>query len=173
MQVSPHFTLVELTRSQTALRRCIANQPNPSHLLALCALAKHVLEPIRAYFGPFSPTSCYRSAVLNRAIGGARHSQHMLGEAADIKLPSVSNRELADWVAAHLDFDQLILEFYRPDDPYHGWVHVSFRQEHCRGEILSGRLIDGEITYAALPRPPDDPVIGRQTGLYKRYDRCN
>lgn len=173
MQVSPHFTLAELTRSQTALRRGIANQPDPSHLLALHALATHVLEPIRAYFGPFTPTSCYRSAALNRTIGGARRSQHMLGEAADIKLPSVSNRELADWVTAHLEFDQLILEFYRPDAPHHGWVHVSYRTGQCRGEILSGRLVDGEITYAALPRLPDGSVIGRQTGLYKGYDRCN
>lgn len=97
----------------------------------------------------------------------------MLGVAADIRLPTVGDRELADWVAAHLEFDQLILEFYRPDAPHHGWVHVSYRTGQCRGEILSGRLVDGEISYAALPRLPDGSVIGRQTGLYKEYDRCN
>lgn len=153
MQISPHFSLAELTHSQTALRRNIANQPQPSQLLALHDLAKHVLEPMRARFGPFSPSSCYRSAALNRAIGGAPRSQHMLGEAADVKIPTISNLDLADWVIAHLAFDQLIVEFYHPDDPHQGWLHISYRRDTCRREVLSAQRVDGRLTYAALPRP--------------------
>lgn len=153
MHVSPHFTLQELTASQTALRRGIDNTPTPAQLLALCDLAWHILEPIRARFGPFSPNSCFRSAALNAAIGGAPNSQHMKGEAADIKLPGLSNHDLAEWIAAHVDFDQLILEFHDPDNAHAGWVHVSYARENRRGEMLQAQRRNAQPVYA--PWLPD------------------
>lgn len=150
MQVSPHFTLAELTRSQTALRRGIANQPDPAHLLALHGLAIHILEPMRAVFGPFSPSSCYRSAALNRAIGGAPRSQHMLGQAADIKLPTISNMQLAAWAHTHLPFDQMIVEFHDPADPHHGWLHISYREASRRGAVLTAQRCNGRMVYQPL-----------------------
>lgn len=148
MQVSPHFSLEELTRSQTALRRGIDNQPTPAQLLALNDLARDVLEPIRAQFGPFTPNSCFRSAALNRSIGGSRRSQHMKGEAADIKLPGITNLDLASWIVAELSFDQLIVEFHDPDVPHAGWVHVSYTREARRRDMLTAQRIDGKIVYA-------------------------
>ena len=70
--------------------------------------------------------SGYRSPELNEAIGGSEESQHCKGEAADIEIPGVSNKELAEWIRDNLSYDQLILEFYNGVDPRSGWVHVSY-----------------------------------------------
>lgn len=129
MQLSKHFHLREFTRSQTAARRGIDNQPGPVAVDALAVLCESLLEPVRRNFGrPVVVNSGYRSALLNRAIGGARTSQHMLGEAADIEIPGLSNARVAQWIAANLAFDQLILEAHVPGDPASGWVHVSVAQ---------------------------------------------
>jgi hypothetical protein len=126
-QLSPNFTLEELVHSDYALRHNIDNNTNdPSILAALAALSANVLEPIRAQFGPFFPTSGYRCPQLNRAIGGAANSQHMKGQAADIVIPTVTRYELAQWLQQNLNFDQLILELYTPGQRNSGWVHCSF-----------------------------------------------
>lgn len=138
MRLSLHFTLIELTKSQTALRRNIGNLPGRSEIENLRRLASDVLEPVRARFEqPFSPSSGYRSPALNAAIGGKSASQHLQGEAVDLELAGVPNRELAAWIRDNLEFDQLILEFHEPDDPASGWVHVSLREKHNRGQVLT------------------------------------
>lgn len=139
MQLSKHFHLREFTRSQTAARRGIDNQPGPAAIAALTGLCAAVLEPVRRQFErPVVVNSGYRSALLNRAIGGARTSQHVLGEAADIEIPGLANAELAQWIAAQLDFDQLILEAHQPGDPASGWVHVSLAKGRAqRRQILT------------------------------------
>lgn len=126
MQLSKHFHLREFTRSQTAARRGIDNMPGPAATDALTVLCETLLEPVRLNFGqPVVVNSGFRSPALNRAIGGARGSQHVLGEAADIEIPGLANAQLAQWIAANLTFDQLILEAHVPGDPASGWVHVS------------------------------------------------
>ena len=50
--------------------------------------------------------------------------------AADIEIVGIPNKELAEWIRDNLEFDQLILEFYRDDDPAAGWVHVSYFEQH-------------------------------------------
>jgi len=62
---------------------------------------------------------------------------HPTGQAADFEVPGISNMDLAVWIANNLGFDQLILEFWSPDDPHAGWVHCSFRKEGNRREILT------------------------------------
>ncbi len=138
MKLSDHFSLAEAGKSQTAVRRGIDNRP-PEHLHGnLKATARHILEPIRKWYGkPFSPRSWYRGPELNEAIGGAKKSQHMTGEAVDIELPGVPNIELARWIKANLEFDQLILEFWNSDDPSAGWIHVSYRHLGNRNEVLT------------------------------------
>ena len=80
-----HFTLNELTRSATAARKGIDNNPDQEAEGNLYSLCENVLEPIRKYLGePLRVNSGYRSQKLNKAIGGARWSQHLEGEAADI-----------------------------------------------------------------------------------------
>lgn len=124
MQLTPNFTLAELIHSETAKRLNIPNEPGKKHIDNLKHLASTVLQPIRDKFGPYSPTSGFRSAQLNQRLGGAPNSDHMLGFAADIKHNKVSNYELAKWIEANLNFTQLILE-YPGDDPFDGWVHVA------------------------------------------------
>ena len=142
--LSPHFSLRELTNSQTAARLGIRNQPDLGATAALAALAWQVLEPVRLAHGgrPVRITSGYRSAKLNAAIGGSARSQHMRGQAVDFEIPGVSNAAVARWIADVLQFDQLILEAYTPGQPTSGWVHVSFGANNRR-EVLTWNRRDG------------------------------
>lgn len=157
MQLSRHFHLREFTRSQTAARRGIDNQPGPVAIDALALLCETLLEPVRRHFGrPVVVNSGFRAPSLNRAIGGTRTSQHVLGEAADIELPGLANAEVAHWIAAHLPFDQLILEAHVPGDPASGWVHVSLaRGRPQRGQLLTatpkGGGLKGMLYQTGLP----------------------
>ncbi len=129
-RLSEHFTLEELSKSQTAERQGIDNLPRlPEDALIvenLTRVCARILEPVRAHYGiPFSPSSGYRSLALNRAIGSRDTSQHVKGEAVDFEVPGIANPDLAAWIDDNLDYDQLILEFYRPGQPNSGWVHCS------------------------------------------------
>lgn len=142
MQLSTHFSLAEMTASETAKRIGDPNQPDPATLARMQALCAHVLEPVRQHFGrPVRVNSGYRSLRVNRAVGSGGGSQHRKGEAADIEIPGVSNIELARWIRDNLDFDQLILEAYRPGQPNSGWVHVSWRTENRRGKGGKGGVL--------------------------------
>ena len=130
MRLSPHFTLQEMTKSQTAQRQGISNIPNKAHVASLQALCREVLEPIRDNFKrPITITSGYRSKELCKAIGSSAKSQHAKGEAADFEIRTIPNIDLAKWIRDNLEFDQLILEFYDGIDPNSGWVHVSYRAD--------------------------------------------
>lgn len=126
MNVSPHFSWDELTRTgQTALQA--ANRAEAEQYRAsLTKLATDLLEPIRAKFGPVKINSAFRGPSVNAAVGGSKTSQHMRGEAADIVAPSVSVEELHRWICAEsgLAFGQCILEKSAPSKPF-TWVHVS------------------------------------------------
>jgi hypothetical protein len=150
IQLSPHFSLDELCKSQQAERSGINNTVEDTGILKnLEMLCLHVLEPIRLHYGiPFTPSSGYRSVDLNHAIGGAVTSQHSKGEAADIEIPGVTNFDLATWISQNIQFDQLILEFYKPGQPGSGWVHVSFSQKLLRHSILT--TSDGRVYQQGL-----------------------
>lgn len=128
MRLSNNFTLAELTKSQTAARRGIDNEPNQEQIENLQQLVLNVLQPIRdAFARPVTVNSGFRCLELNRAIGSRDNSQHTKGMAADIEIHGVSNFELAEWIQNNLDFDQLILEFWLPEEGGNsGWVHVSY-----------------------------------------------
>ena len=145
-----YFTLHELTKSATALRLGIDNKPNESVKYALLALTKNVLDPLREAWGhPIIVSSGYRSIRLNAYVGGARSSQHVYGQAADIHTVSDSpdeNRKLRDLlISLNLPFDQLIDEYGC------NWIHVSHR-EHPRGQILHAVTKSGKTIY--LPGLP-------------------
>ena len=76
MNLSPHFTLKELCKSQTASRFNLDNLPTDEHIENLKYLCETILEPVREKYGPFTPTSGYRSKELNEKIGGSQKSQH-------------------------------------------------------------------------------------------------
>lgn len=131
--MTKNFPLHELTHSITAANMGIKNVPGPGELVKLERLAIYVLQPARDFLGfPIYVSSGYRCLMLNRAIGGARYSQHMLGEAADLKC--ANNKALFDYILNHLDFDQLIWEFGDDNNP--DWVHVSFALGRNRKQVL-------------------------------------
>lgn len=152
MKLSKNFTLQEMTKSDTAIRKNISNLPGPEHLQALTHLCTSVLQPIRDKFGPLRVTSGYRSPALNRAIDGSSNSQHSKGEAADIEcVDETSNLDLAKWIADTLPFDQLILEFWDGKDPKSGWVHVSAKARGNRGQVLRAyKNSKGKTVYAPV-----------------------
>ena len=136
MQLSEHFTLNELTKSQTALRLGIDNTPNDEQIENLKALCENILEPVRDKYGPLTPSSGFRSIPLCEAIKSSAKSQHAKGEAADFEVMGTDNLKLATWIKERLMFDQLILEFYKDGDPNSGWVHCSFKKGDNRKEVL-------------------------------------
>ena len=127
-KLSPHFRLREFERSQIANRFDIDNTVKEKQIYNnLTLLCENVLEPIRRHYGvPFSPTSGYRCLELNRRLGSSDKSQHVKGQAADIELSIVVNYELSIWIRDNLDYDTVLLEFYKKDIPSSGWVHVSY-----------------------------------------------
>ena len=137
MTLSKNFTLSELTKSQTATRRGIINEPDEFAGRALVRLAKYVLQPIRDHFGsPVIITSGFRCPELNRAIGSKDTSQHTKGEAVDFEIAGVDNLVLHNWIKKNLDFDQNILEFYKDGDPQSGWCHVSWKRHGNRQQTF-------------------------------------
>jgi zinc D-Ala-D-Ala carboxypeptidase len=143
MKLSDHFSLQELTKSSTAERRGIANEPDDEAVENLIMVCDTILEPVREQYGiPFIPNSGFRCLELNRAIGSSDRSQHTTGEAVDFEVPSISNKEVALWVKENCKFDQLILEFYKEGDPASGWVHCSYVIEGENRE--SARIFDGK-----------------------------
>ena len=135
MNLSANFSLAELTKSQTALRKGIDNTPDQPAIDNMEKLCTAILQPVRDHFSiPFTPSSGYRSPELCIAVGSTIKSQHAKGQAADFEVPGVSNMELAEWIRDNLEFDQLILECYTGGNT--GWVHCSYVHEP-RKEVLT------------------------------------
>jgi len=136
MKLSEHFSLEEMVKSQTATRKGIPNTPSEAHTEAMRKVCENILEPVRTHYSiPFTPSSGYRSAELCLAIGSSVNSQHAKGEAVDFEVPSIPNFEVAGWVVANLDFDQLILEHYTGGNT--GWIHCSYKDADNRKEVLT------------------------------------
>ena len=148
MKLSKNFTLEEFTKSQTATRLGIDNIPDGEHLEAAKLLFENIVQPIRDVFGPTIINSGYRGPELNKAVGGSSKSQHCNGEAVDIEVPGTANPDLAEWIEENLDYDQLILEFYKQGVPDSGWVHVSYKSpETNRNQSLTAVKEDSKTVY--------------------------
>lgn len=138
MKLSQHFTLEEMTKSQTGARKGIDNTAPPEVVQNLKLLCENVLEKIRIHFGkPLTVNSGYRGPKLNKAIGGAKNSQHMTGQAADIEISGISNKALFNWIKDNIEFDQLILEYHKEGISDSGWVHVSWNSNGNRKQVLT------------------------------------
>ena len=130
MQLSKNFSLVELTKSQTAERKGIPNAPSPDHIENLRLLCERVLQPVRDHFNHVvTISSAYRSPALCQAIGSSVDSQHAKGMAADFEIFGTPNNEVFNWIKGNLLYDQMILEFWNSDEPNSGWLHVSYNPE--------------------------------------------
>ena len=148
MKLSKNFSLNEFTKSQTALRLGIDNNPTLQQLNSMKTLCRNVIQPVRDHFGITTVNSGFRCIPLNTRIGGSKTSQHCLGEAGDIEVPGVANYIVAKWIEDNLDYDQLILEFYTTGIPDSGWVHVSYRcPEGNRNRSMTAAREHGKTIY--------------------------
>lgn len=120
MNLSTHFTLEELTRSEVAARNGWDNTPNEVEVENLKRLAT-LLEKVKSAVGmkPVMINSGFRSKKVNDSVGSKDTSQHRLGCAADIRVPGMTPRQVVDaCIANAVPFDQIILEF-------DSWTHIS------------------------------------------------
>ena len=149
MKLSKNLTLKEVTKSDTANRLGIDNTPEDFDIKNLRAIAEEVFQPLRDHFGvPLFVSSGFRSKKLNKAIGGSKYSQHMVGEALDIDADvygRVTNRELFMFIKENLIFDQLIWEFGDDDTP--DWVHVSYKEKGQNRKQVKRAYRDSKGVY--------------------------
>ena len=139
-QLTEHFTLEEMTRSQAAVRLGLNNTPTAATVARLKKTAVK-MELVRSLLGvAINTLSAYRSTAVNRAIGGALTSQHIKGEAVDFVAPQFGTpHEVAKAIAASdINFDQLIFEGT--------WVHVSF-SDRPRRSVLTAHFGKGGTSY--------------------------
>jgi hypothetical protein len=163
MQLSKHFGLEELTRSETARREGIPNAPEEAQVANLRTLCEQVLDPLRDAVGmAIKVNSGYRSVKLNQRIGGAANSQHVQGMAADIQAPGMRVLDLFKRVIElRLPFDQII---YEAQNARTKWVHVSHSGAGNRSEIriakfgANGKPIGYPIVAAAQALAMDEPL---------------
>ena len=157
MNLTRNFSLLELTKSDTAIRKGINNNPNAEQVEKLKALCENILQPIRDHFGRVKVTSGFRSEDLCLAIGSSRNSQHAKAEAADFECIGVDNAELADWIHKNLPYDQLILEYYTPGEPNSGWIHCSYIPHGSRAQFMHCyRDENGKTKYKPVLGDPRD-----------------
>lgn len=152
MKLTTNFSLAELTASQVAARKGIPNNPTAGQIENLKKLCESILQPIRNHYdAPVIISSGYRSPELCVVIGSSIDSQHAKGCAADLQVVGVDNKSLAKYIKENLDFDQLILEFYKEDEgPHSGWVHVSYVGKENRKQSLTATRAEntGKTVYS-------------------------
>jgi Uncharacterized protein conserved in bacteria len=128
MKLTENFELKEFTRSNNAERLNIDNTPNEEQIENLRRLCVRVLQPLReAYRKPMYINSGYRSSELNKRVGGVATSQHLKGEAADVRVDD-PRKLLTALLEFRLDFDQAIL--------YNTFLHISYSSGHNRRQVL-------------------------------------
>ena len=145
MNLTPHFTLEELTASETAERNGWDNSPNDQELANLTRLADF-LEQVKVVLGgkPIMISSGLRTKLVNDAVGSKDTSQHRIGCAADFKVPGMTPDEVVKAiVASGIAYDQVIREFDR-------WTHISIPNSQDTGPRKQALIIDkaGTRPYA-------------------------
>ena len=149
MKLSENLTLREAIKSNTATRLGIDNTPEQWEINNLRAVAENIFQPVRDHFGvPIGVSSGYRCKELNKAIGGSKYSQHMIGEALDIDADiygRVTNAEIFNYIKNNLEWDQMIWEFGDDDEP--NWVHVSYKESGSNRKQLKRAYRDSKGIY--------------------------
>lgn len=148
MNLSKHVTRAEFERSDASIRHGIPNVMTEADLQRAKELCENVFEPIRAYLSaPIRVNSGYRSPAVNKRIGGAKNSQHVLGEAIDLDL---HDRKLFEWILDNVEFDQAIFEGGTEDRA--DWFHISYRKGRNRKQALRMVKKGGKSTYIPYVR---------------------
>jgi hypothetical protein len=143
MNLSKHVTKQEFELSPTAVRLGIDNQMNEEQTTKAILLCVNVFEPIRAIVGhPIKINSGFRSAKLNKKIGGSTTSQHCKGEAMDIDL---HDKDIFEWIIKNITFDQLIWEGGNQHSA--DWFHISYKKDSNRNQVLRMIKKQGQTLY--------------------------
>jgi len=149
MKLSKNLTLKEAVKSNTATRLGIDNTPSQWEINNLTAIADHIFQPIRDHFGvPIGVSSGFRCRDLNKAIGGSKYSQHMIGEALDIDADiygKVTNADIFNYIKKNLEWDQMIWEFGNDEEP--NWVHVSYKEGGVNRKQIRKAMRDSKGVY--------------------------
>ena len=150
--ISKHISLREGVFSQTATRRDLDNTPNEEQLENMKLIGEKVFEPLREWVGgPIKINSFFRGLPLNTAIGGAKSSQHMKGQAIDIDdtFGHATNAQMYNFIKENLNFDQMIWEFGDDENP--NWVHISYvSPEENRNRCLLAYKKNGRSKYKVI-----------------------
>jgi zinc D-Ala-D-Ala carboxypeptidase len=140
-----------LSKNLTLDEACVTsskfdNTPGKTEIENLKMVAAKIFQPCRDHFGkPLKVNSGYRSQAVNKAVGGAKSSQHLTGQALDLDFGNrEDNKKLFDYVRKNLIFDQIINE-----DNY-SWIHISYNAPHNRREVLEMVKVNGKSTYKKL-----------------------
>jgi hypothetical protein len=164
MKLSKNFSLAELTKSQTAERMGLNNNPNEDETENLRLLCERVLQPVRDHFDDVvTISSGYRNEILSQKIGSSSKSQHCRGQAADFEIFGVDNNKVSDWIKENLMFDQLILEYYTPGEPNSGWIHCSYTKDinmNRKEYLMAIKNSAGKTQYK--------PILGLSTDRYAK-----
>lgn len=148
MNLSAHVTIEEFERSEAAIRHGISNKMTAFDIERAKELCENVFEPIRAHVGkPIRINSGFRSPAVNKRIGGAKNSQHVLGEAMDLDL---HDRVLFEWIIDNIEYDQLIFEGGTTDKA--DWFHISFRKGRNRKQTIRMVKKNGITSYIPYSR---------------------
>ena len=149
MKLSKNFSLVEMTKSNTAIRLGIVNIPTKEHIDNMKYLCETILQPARDNFGRISMSSGYRSVELCEAIGSSKTSFHTLGCASDSEVSDlgVSNFEYLLWIYENCEFTELIAEYFDIDDNKAGWVHAAVKKGDSRRML---KLKDKDHNYSLV-----------------------
>ena len=124
MKVSKHFTLKELTHSNTAVARGIPNHPNYEQQRNLVTLAKDYLDPIRDFLDrPLELTSAFRNDEVNALVNGVPHSIHKQGKAADMKILAEDYQKVMQWLR-----DEFPLGFKAIAYKDRGFIHINIEE---------------------------------------------
>ena len=125
MKLTEHFTFEELIASDTATAKKIDNTPDAESAARLAILATNVLEPARLALGaPITISSGYRCPQLNKAVGGVANSQHLFGEAADLRCKDIPTLRKLFGILTKMDCDQIL---YEKNSKGAVWIHVSYK----------------------------------------------
>jgi zinc D-Ala-D-Ala carboxypeptidase len=140
-KLSKHFDLPQLTKSTTAIRLGLENNPNEIEQENLKWLCEKLLEPIHHNKGLLKITSGFRHSLINKAVGGSATSQHCHGQACDFTVQGMTVEELFLWIkGTDLPYDQLIQEFG-------SWVHISYNRRGNRKQALRATKQNGRTVY--------------------------